>query len=255
MLKSIIIAFSMYSKIPMPKVEWDAQGKNFSLCFFPLVGVVIGLCSVGIFFGLPYLGMGKTITAAVLTVLPILLNGGIHMDGFLDTMDAKNSYLPKERKLEILKDPHMGAFAAICGLVYMFLIFGFFSEVTEETICLTALGYAYSRVLSGLSVVSLKKAKKDGMAAGEADTAQKQVKGVLWGELFVCIAGFFLLHPVIGAVCAAAGGVCFWHYRRTAYKLFGGITGDLAGYFLQLCELWILIGAVLAERVLALTAG
>lgn len=255
MLKSIIIAFSMYSKIPMPQVEWDAHGKNFSLCFFPLVGAVIGLCSIGIFFGLPYLGMGKTITAAVLTVLPILLNGGIHMDGFLDTMDAKHSYQPKERKLEILKDPHMGAFAAICGLVYMFLTFGFFSETSEETICLAALGYVYSRILSGLSVVSLKKAKKDGMAAEEADTAQKQVKGVLWGELLVCIVCFFLLNPVIGAVCAAIGGLCFGHYRRMAYKLFGGITGDLAGYFLQLCELWILIGAVLAERLWNVLAG
>ena len=41
-MKSIIIAFAMYSKIPMPHVEWDKRSLSWALCAFPLVGVVIG---------------------------------------------------------------------------------------------------------------------------------------------------------------------------------------------------------------------
>ncbi len=244
-MKSLIIAFSTYSRIPMPKVTWSEEGMKYSMCFFPVVGLVIGLCCYEIYTGLSLFGVGKILIAAILTALPILLTGGIHMDGFLDTMDAKNSYRSREEKLEILKDPHIGAFALIYGLVYLLLYFGLFSEMNHKAIGLVALGYAYSRILSGLSVVWFQKAKKEGMAASTAKAAEKNVKWVLVVEGIFCAVGFLLLNPLAGAGCAAMGVLCFFYYRSMAYRIFGGITGDLAGYFLQLCELWLLLTAVL----------
>lgn len=244
-MKSLIIAFSTYSRIPMPKVAWSEEAMKYSMCFFPFVGVVIGFCCYGIYTGLSFFGTGKILIAAILTVLPILLTGGIHMDGFLDTMDAKNSYRSKEEKLEILKDPHIGAFALIYGVIWFLLTFGLFSEMNHKAIGLAALGYAYSRILSGLSVVWFRKAKQEGMAASAAKAAEKNVKWVLMVEGALCIAGFLLLNPSAGAGCVAVGVLCFLYYRSMAYRIFGGITGDLAGYFLQLCELWLLLTAVL----------
>ena len=66
-------------------------------------------------------------------VLPVLLNGGIHMDGFLDVTDAKSSYGDREKKLEILKDPHTGAFAIIGGCVYFLIYYGAFGELPVES--------------------------------------------------------------------------------------------------------------------------
>lgn len=248
MLKSMIIAFSMYSKIPMPQVEWNEKSMRYCMCFFPLVGAVIGLCAVGVWYLLGTLGMGQSASAAVLTALPILINGGIHMDGFMDTMDAKSSYKPMEDKLKILKDPHTGAFAVISAIVYVLLCFAFFCEAGEKEIVWIGAGYVYSRILSGLSVVTLKKAKKDGMVAASADAAQKNVKWILAAELVVCAAAMLWAGPVTGAVCLAAGGAVFAYYRSMSYRLFGGITGDLAGYFLQMCELTLLICVVLAGK-------
>ena len=162
-----------------------------------------------------------------------------------DTMDAKNSYRSKEEKLEILKDPHIGAFALIYGVIWFLLTFGLFSEMNHKAIGLAALGYAYSRILSGLSVVWFRKAKQEGMAASAAKAAEKNVKWVLMVEGALCIAGFLLLNPLAGTGCVAVGVLCFLYYRSMAYRIFGGITGDLAGYFLQLCELWLLLTAVL----------
>lgn len=250
MISAVIAAFSMYSRIPMPKIEWNEKCMKYSMCCFPLVGVVTGLCSIILFYGLGALGLGRPFIAGVLTVLPVLINGGIHMDGFLDTMDAKNSYKPMEEKLKILKDPHAGAFAIICGLVYMMLLFAAFSEVREEGILCIAVGYAYSRTLSGLSIVTLRKAKKDGMAASAADASQKNVKWILAAELAVCVIVLPCLHPVLGAACILAGAVSFVHYRHMAYKCFGGITGDLAGYFLQICELLIAFSVAVLQAVL-----
>ena len=42
-IKSFFIAFSIYSKIPMPQFEWKDKDMEYSLCFFPWVGAVIGL--------------------------------------------------------------------------------------------------------------------------------------------------------------------------------------------------------------------
>ncbi|MCM1046038.1 MAG: adenosylcobinamide-GDP ribazoletransferase [Candidatus Gastranaerophilales bacterium] len=247
-MRSFIIAFSMYSRIPMPKCEWDERSMKYSLCFFPLVGGVLGLCSAGVYFGLKALGFGAISRALLLTVVPILVTGGIHMDGYLDTIDAKSSWKSREEKLSILKDPHMGAFACIYGMVYLLLSTAFWSEAGDEEIINIAMGYLFSRILSALSVVTFRKAKKDGLAAASANASSGLTKWILILELAVCTAAMAAVGPRYALVSVAAGVCCFVWYRHMAYQHFGGITGDLAGYFLQICELGILAGIVLVSK-------
>lgn len=249
MLKSLFFALSTYSRIPTPRVGWEEKDMKYSLCFFPLVGVVIGLCSAGLFYGSRILGFGRIFTSAVLSALPIFISGGIHMDGFLDTMDARCSYRSMEEKLRILKDSRAGAFAIMSGVIYLLLYFGAFTEVTDREIGCIAIGYVASRILSGLSVVTLKGARTDGMASSAARAAAAGVKRILSAELIVCAISLLMCDPVCGLVIILLGGLCFWGYRRMAYRIFGGITGDLAGYFLQVYELLLLICAVLVSRL------
>ncbi len=182
---------------------------KYSMCFFPLVGAVIGLFSLMAFAVMEKIHAGKILAAAVMASLPVLLTGGIHFDGFLDTVDAKSSYRPKEEKLRILKDPHTGAFAIIYGIVFFLLSFGLFSQIHFKTVPFISLGYIYSRILSGLSVTILKKAKKEGMAASSAEAAGKSVKWILLAELAFCITGrsrlFFTLQKY-GILCV------WWDY-------------------------------------------
>ena len=103
MIQSLIIAFAMYSKIPMPRVDWNKKNMRYALCFFPMVGVVIGLALWGCVRLCEIGNMKGFFSSVLLTILPIILTGGIHMDGFLDTVDALSSNASKERKLEILK--------------------------------------------------------------------------------------------------------------------------------------------------------
>ena len=91
--ESLAIGVAMYSKIPMPRVEWNEKNMKYAMCFFPLVGVVTGILEVILGNALlVYTSCGTLFFAGVMTLLPVLVNGGIHMDGFLDTMDALNSY-------------------------------------------------------------------------------------------------------------------------------------------------------------------
>lgn len=244
------MAFSMYSKIPMPRIEWKEKNMKYVLCYFPFVGLVIGLLSMGCFWICEKWNMGKIFTTSILTILPLLVTGGIHMDGFLDTLDAKSSYRSREDKLRILEDPNVGAFAVIYGIIYILLCFGLFSEVTKAEMNFVVVGYVFSRILSGVSVVTLKKAKKDGMLATTSEHANKSVKWILILECIFCAGIYIAIHPIMGMVCVLAGILVFLYYCCMAYRLFGGVTGDLAGYFLQCCECAILFITVLVGKVL-----
>jgi len=194
-------------------------------------------------FGIPE---GSIFFAAGGTLLPILVTGGIHMDGYLDVTDAKASYGEREKKLEILKDPHVGAFAVIgCG-VYLLCYLAVFSLVRTEQFALVGAVYVLTRAMSGLAVVSFPLAKKSGLAAAFSDGAQKRtVKVWMAVDLAACFGFLFWRGGMaLGACCCLVSIWVFRYYRRMAVREFGGITGDLAGYFLQLAELALV--AVLA---------
>ena len=128
-LYSCIIAVSTYSKIPMPNVEWTEDRMRYVMCFFPLVGIAQGaVLGLWLYLSLDVLKLSVAAAALIGAAVPLLVTGGIHMDGFLDTMDAIHSYGDRSRKLEILKDPHLGAFAVISFGVYMMLYLGVFLE-------------------------------------------------------------------------------------------------------------------------------
>ena len=160
-------------------------------------------------------------------------------------MDAKSSYGDREKKLEILKDPHTGAFAIISLCCYFLLCVGIFSEMRTERLFAAALVFVFSRSLSGISVVTFPAAKNSGLLRTFQDGAQKRnVRIVLIFWLLAAGVGLYLTAGLCGGAAAAVGLAVFFYYYQFSRKQFGGITGDLAGYFLQLCELFML--AVLA---------
>lgn len=237
-IKSFCIAFSMYSKIPMPQFEWKEEDMKYILCFFPWVGAVIG--------GLIYLWgllcgryeLGVLCYTLIAGAIPLFVTGGIHVDGFVDTMDAFHSYQPKEKKLEILKDAHIGAFAVIMLAAYGLVYLGAFSEIREERLLgIVCAGFFLARCLSGIGVVSFPSAKQNGLLYLFASNAHKRmVRGVLYLQGAACIAFMLYLSPAAGAVVAAAALCSFAYYYFRCKKEIGGITGDTAGYFVLLCE-------------------
>lgn len=244
------IAFSMYSKIPMPKTDWNEKNMRYSMCFFPLIGVVIGALAFLWCYVSRQLDFGSILKVAGYLVIPVLVTGGIHLDGFIDTQDALSSYKSREEKLEILKDSHIGAFALISCMVYYIIQAGVWSELGEKSIATLAGGFVLSRALSGYAVVRFQCAKNSGLAHAFSDASQKKVVSIvtflfalLSMIVMIFMGGMLGVSAIIGAM------ITFWFYRHVAYKEFGGITGDLAGWFLQLCELVMAIFALVGQLV------
>ena len=82
-LQGFVVAFAMYSKIPMPKIQWTKENMKYCVCFFPLIGVVIGLLMRGWFWLSQAAGFGVTFRTCVLILIPVAVSGGIHLDGLL----------------------------------------------------------------------------------------------------------------------------------------------------------------------------
>ena len=251
LIYNLIIAFAMYSKIPMPHIDWTKERMRYVFCFFPVIGMVIGGAMVlWKKYGMLLTG-NEDFHTAVLILIPVIITGGIHFDGFLDTCDALSSYKTMEEKLEILKDSHAGAFAILMGCCYFVLDYGVFHAVDMRAMRLLAVGYVLSRSLSGLAIVAFQKARKSGLAATFSDSAQKKTVAITMIVYIVaCAAVMIVTEPVVGTICFLTAILVFIWYRFMSYGKFGGITGDLAGFFLQVCELIMAVVTVTAIHLI-----
>lgn len=246
-IKAFFIAFSLYSKIPVPQFEWKEEDMKYMLCFFPWVGAVIGGCLYLWSMFCRQYEIGRLCATLIGAAIPLLITGGFHVDGFMDTMDAFHSYQPREKKLEILKDSHIGAFAVIMLGTYGLVYLGAFSELQDEKLLgIVCAGFFLARCLSGISVVSFPSAKKDGMLYLFANHARRKIVRVLLCLQGVICMGFMLWQSLTAGamIVAVAFGVFGYYYYRTKKEL-GGITGDTAGYFVLLCEGGMVVAAAL----------
>lgn len=249
---SFKIAFAMFSKIPMPQAEWTEENMRYMLCFFPFVGGAAGLLTLGVSWLGEYFGFGTGFMAMALILVPVLVTGGIHVDGLLDTSDALSSWRDREKRLEILKDSHAGAFAVITACVYFLVLYGGFSQITGDwtAMKLIALGYVVSRCFSGLGVITLPKANAGGTVAEFSRKAQDTtVRNTLIVYLVLLAALMLLIQPVWGAVTFVTAVLVSLFYKHKAMKYFGGTTGDLSGYFLCLCEAWMVLALAILTVV------
>ena len=236
LLQTIAVAFAMFSAVPVPQFEWNEKNMRYAMCAFPLVGLLCGAlwCLCG---ALPLPAMAK---AAGFCLLPVWVTGGIHLDGYADTCDARSSYGDREKKLNILKDPHCGAFAVIrlCSYFVAYFALCCCLTYTPRVGLLWTLALVLERALSGLAVASFPLAKNTGLAHTFATAADRQtVRNVLLA-LTVCLSLALLV--LGGGALVLAALVLFGRYRVVSDREFGGITGDLAGWFLQTAELWML---------------
>ena len=249
-MRSIVIAFAMYSKIPMPQVAWDKRSLSWALCAFPLVGVVVGAALYGWLRLADFLGF-TALKAAAAVALPLALSGCIHLDGFCDTCDALSSHQSRERKLEILKDSHTGAFAIICCGLYLMVFYALWREVDTagNSAFVLALGPVLSRSYSGLAGVSWKNARGSGLLATFTEPVDGRRARVVLAALVLLAAGaMVLVSPVLGGAAALGAALTFLYYRVMAFRQFGGITGDTEGFFVQICECVMVLAVLLAQK-------
>ena len=225
---------SMFCAIPFPGNLWDEKARDKMLLFLPIVGLEMGALWAALAWLCNFLTLPVLIRGLVLAVFPFLAAGFIHLDGYMDVTDAVKSCRSLERRREILKDSHVGAFAVIGIALLLLTQFAFLASVPEEADWRILLFVpAVSRCGSSLAVTALKPMNTSQYAGQEKP---KSRIAVLLGMTTVFVAAGFLLCGKYGFVLL--GGLAGYGLAlRKAYKSLEGMNGDISGYALTISEL------------------
>ena len=250
----LLVAFSLYSAIPVPQVHWEKRTMRWALGFLPLIGVLIGALEWLWFAFCTHFAAEGLFYAVGAALIPLFVSGGIHLDGLCDTCDALCSYGDREKRLAILKDPHVGAFGPMWLITFLLAEVGCFAQIYERPVLLplALTGFALARCLGGCKVVLSPCAKDSGLAHLFAENSDKKVVAVaLMVEmvLYLAIAGL-LVYAVphgltAGKVLVVVLLVWYGVHEKLTRRIFGGITGDLAGFGISVAELLSLVCAAL----------
>jgi adenosylcobinamide-GDP ribazoletransferase len=244
------VALSFLTVCPAFRREAPSQGQiSASRAWYPVVGLLVGLTLVLLERGArmvfpPYL------TAALLVAVLVALTRGLHLDGFMDVCDGLFGGYTPERRLEIMRDSHVGAFAVAGGATLLLLKYGALLSVlalpsTGRTVCLLLFP-----MLSRWSMV---------VALGAFPYVRSQGLGSPFHQGHARLAaGFALL--VAAAAAALLGGwgggaillgvaLLAWCLGWAMCRMLGGLTGDTYGAINELTEVAVLMaGVALAPR-------
>lgn len=251
---SLFMTISMFSILPVPKVDWEKRNMKYMLCFLPLIGILTGIGLSGFHLLAGLLQISDILYAVLLTLLPLIISGGIHMDGFLDTVDALSSHALPEKKREILKDSHAGAFAVLFCAGYLLLYFGLCMECERSvtTIYIMGLCATLARVIGAFASVAFEKNTQQGLLYSFTSSMAKYSKLCLFVWFFLCITLFGCISIYL-AVSMLFASLCLLYYMKQMSKIeFEGMSGDLAGYLITLSSLILLIVYIITEKVVYL---
>ena len=208
----------------------------------PSVGVFVCLLNTGLFFLLGSFVADRFVLALVILATQYLSFNLFHFDGFVDTVDGVFPFASRERRLEILKDVHVGAFGLFFGILYVVGKIHFLQRslaVSDTIAAVILLAYPLSgRITAVLLATVMQPAKSNGLGAAVGRFAwPKTTAGVLLGCLPIGLLFVFSPFP-ISLLLVFAGGpaacVLTWVLLKRA---IGGTTGDGLGFSIELGEL------------------
>lgn len=238
-MKSFITALQFLTRIHV-KEQPDLTVEDFgrSTKFFPLVGVLLGLiymlvtwCLVAVF------GWANFVTT-ILVLLPVLMTGGLLLDGYMDTADGVFSARSRERKLEIMKDSRVGAFGVIALVSLMMMNWSVLRDI-KLVLIMTALFVmpVIGRMAMVMVIAFFPYARPEGMGKAFSDMADKKT---------VALAAITTLVFVVpwGQAAIAALAACLgfaWLLGAWLTNKLGGLTGDTYGAVETLTETMVLL--------------
>ena len=238
-ITAFFMAWGMFLSIPCPLKIWDEKARPWQLVYLPLVGLVIGgIWALGA-YGLSFCQSIPALAAAILTALPFLLTGFIHLDGFMDCCDAILSRRDLATRQKILKDSHVGSFAVVCTI---FLMLGTFAAFRDLDLKASWQGLillpVFSRFASGFCVFSCRPMQTSQYASGfQAAQNKRQLTALAILNAAAIAAGLLLFRHVWFTVCAVGTELSALLFCRAARRDLGGMSGDISGFSITLGEL------------------
>lgn len=238
--RDIAAALGLLTRLPVP-VDFDhAQTRGAQAAWaWPLAGALVGGLAalvgvVGAAFGTP-----APIAAALALTTQVVITGAMHEDGLADTADGLWGGFDRVRRLEIMKDSHIGAYGTIALVLSLILRWAALSVVFTSGHPLLALIAAggHSRAMMCAMMAALPNARGAGLAqsVGRPDQRTTFLALGLGGALVLITTGWAVIPLALWTTLAAIG------LAMIAKTKIGGQTGDILGATQQLTEIAALI--------------
>ncbi len=264
LLRSFLAALTFLTLVPAGGSRMFTQREiSVSRGFYPLVGLLIGLLLVALergasqLFSQPPAGWASfsagshlnpaPLTGAVLLLALLVITRGLHFDGFMDVCDGLFGAYNRERRLEIMRDSHVGSFAVAGGTALLILKYG----ALVSLLSIPGAGKAWALLafpmLSRWSMVILLQAFPYVREAGLGSPFQGE-GGKPWiaaGFALLVTAGVSIgLGGIGGAAIMIGVSLLAALLGWTMTRILGGLTGDIYGATNELAEATVLIAAV-----------
>lgn len=239
---SFIMALSMFTIIPTPYIEWDDESSKNMMKFYPVIGLIVGAIWSLIYVILSIINCTIMIKTTVIMIVPFIITGMLHLDGYCDVCDAILSRREKEEKLRILKDSHIGAFAVISLIILFFLQFsGVYSFLEKnidirDIICLLILIPVISRSLAGYFLLSKITIKESSLGTYFKKGTNKVDIIIMIGVIILSTICIFINSGLKYSIIPLTMTAIVTVGVRKCIKEFGGGSGDVAGFALIIGE-------------------
>lgn len=248
-MKQFLLAISFLTTIPAygNRLANDREVAG-SLVFYPLVGFLMGALLAGLSYitHLLPLGIGGT---ALIIVFWIILTGGLHLDGMMDTADGLFSGKERERKLEIMRDSRVGAMGAIALAALLILKFSFLSIIDyPEALWVLMICPAWGRCIMVVAIYFFPYARS-GPGLGKLFADQVNLFHVLLA-VATFILGVYLLAPASGLILLGITILPMVLIVVWIAGQLGGLTGDTYGAICEISETVLLITFALAKSMI-----
>lgn len=244
-IKSFLICLSMYTTIPVPQVIWEEKNMKYIFYSLPIIGILIGLIEYLLYLLSLYLGFSSILYAALSVAVIVLFTGGIHLDGYADTIDAVFCHGDIEKRRQVLSDAHTGAFAVIYTILYFIVLFAGFENMYRENIPLFIfiLIFTISRIFSLFLIALVPSSVNRGLLYIFSSKENKKALLIYAFSLLAVIA--ILTYTLIGykftlillLILLIISIILIKYFK----KVFGGISGDLAGFSICIYEIFTLL--------------
>ena len=229
-IKSFILSFSFLTWIPTPKkLNYSNVEFSFSKSFYPVVGLSIGCICYLIYWSLEFY-FPHYVTAGFILMFLTFATRFLHLDGFMDCMDGFFGGHNSERRLEIMKDPHVGAFGTVGVIVLLLIKFSliFYALESGTSLYVMIMFPVFSRWAMVLALVTFKYIRPMGIGSS-FQTEKTRVSFMIANVLMIGIAillttSYLALIPILLVGCWT---IAFGYLSKKL--LGGGLTGDCYG--------------------------
>jgi len=215
--------------------DWSTGDSGRASVWYPLVGLVIGAVT-WLVWNVARLYFPGLVTGIITLVVWVALTGGLHLDGLADCCDGLFASATPERRLEIMKDPRLGAFGGMGLILVLLLKAAMLASLTPAT----SLGILLAASLSRWCVLPaglLPLARPSGMGADF-------VGGLRHWFIFVSALLPFGLAAASGwrgVISLPAGLGAAALVLLLAKSRIGGVTGDVFGAVIEVVEVSALL--------------